>query len=118
MTDEFVQRGGLRWGKTHWTGFNATWPFAKLRATSDRIAISVRTGGFLDEDIDFAKSDIVRIKKKRGIPLFNVGVVIEHRKEGCVPYVLFWTMAYSALKSGLMGVGYEIDESGKKTSPT
>jgi hypothetical protein len=111
MTTEFLQRGGLRWGKSHWSGMNVTWPFATLRASQERITITVRTFGFLDADIEFNRSDIFRIKKKRGIPLLNVGIIIEHCKQNCAPYVLFWTMSYSTLKSGLLGAGYEVDES-------
>jgi hypothetical protein len=90
---------------------NMTWPFAKLRASQERITITVRTFGFLDVDLDFDRFDIIRIRMKRGIPLLNVGIIIEHRKQNCAPYVLFWTMSYSALKLGLLGAGYEVDES-------
>jgi len=111
MTPEFVQRGGLRWGNSHWSGMNATWPFATLRASEGGIVIAVRTFGLLDEEFNFKRSDIIRIRKKHGIPLLTIGIIIEHRKQNCAPYVLFWTMSYSALKSGLLGVGYEVDES-------
>jgi hypothetical protein len=111
MTAEFLQRGGLRWGKSHWSGINVTWPFATLRASQKQITITVRTFGLLDADFEFNRSDIIRIRKKRGIPFLNVGIIIEHRKQNYARYVVFWTMSYTMLKSGLLGAGYEVDDS-------
>ena len=106
----FVQKGGLRWGASHWSGVNATWPFATLRASPDRLSISVRASVFLQGDVVLSKSDIIRIRKKHGIPLLNVGIIIEHRARNSAPYILFWTMSYSRLRFGLSEIGYEIDD--------
>lgn len=111
MTTEVVQRGGLRWGKSHWSGMNATWPFATFRASADGVSISVRALGFMEDDLKIKKTDVIRIRRKRGIPFLNEGIIVEHRDPVAAPYILFWTMAYTALKSGLSEIGFTVEES-------
>jgi hypothetical protein len=53
---EYPQTGGVRTGS-----FNATWPFAEIKAAEDHISISVFAKPYA-----FQKEDSLRMKKYKG----------------------------------------------------
>jgi len=87
MMNEYIETGGLRWGVSFWGGMNATWPFAKLHATSDGIVIVLNVIGIMKERFEFSRNELKSIRKKRSIFPFNTGVVFEHAKPGYPPSV-------------------------------
>ena len=108
MSDGYRETGGLRWGRSFWFGANATWPFAKLHATTEGLTITLGLFGFLQKTFAFAKSEITAIRKKHG--LFSVGVIVEHQKQEYPPFFLFWTFHYSTLKRHLEQLGFQVAE--------
>ena len=107
LNETYFEIGGLRWGESHWYAANANWPFAKLQVTPGGIHISVNSPRFKGE-FDFSRGEILRITKKRGSAFLNSGIIIEHNKQNVSPYVLFWTVNYHGLRSGLTRCGFEI----------
>jgi len=83
MPHPFEITGGARLG---WT--NATWPFARLTAASDKLTISVRLLG----TYSFAPEDVSAVERYVLIPVFGWGVRIHHRKTDCPQRVIFWCL--------------------------
>ncbi|MBT7066173.1 MAG: hypothetical protein HN919_07705 [Verrucomicrobia bacterium] len=86
---------------------NATWPFAKLRATAGQIDITLRGLISSDEHFTFKKEDIVALRRKRG--LFSVGLEIQHQVKAYAPYILFWSFRFSELRSKLEERGFVVE---------
>ena len=57
---------------------NATWPFAKLHATTEYMTISLGVFGMSLKTFDFARADVTSIRKKDGA--FSVGALVEHSR--------------------------------------
>ena len=110
MMDQYIETGGLRWGASFWGGMNATWPFAKLQATSDGIVIVLNVIGMMKEKFEFSRDELKSIRKKRGIFPFNTGVVFEHAEPSYPPFILFWTFRFATLKRNLTERGFTIEE--------
>lgn len=87
MNPEKVLTGGARIG---W--FNATWPFAKLRADSDAVTLKVAFSG----TYIFPASAVVAIRKFVHIPFVGWGVRIEHTVSGYPSHIVFWFLGYPA----------------------
>jgi hypothetical protein len=98
MTTMFSQTGGARIGF-----FNASWPFAKLSATSDIIRLTC-----LGRECEFPRREVRRLSRHRA--LFSTGLRIEHAVAACPEFVVFWTFGFEKLKRGLEGAGYEVQE--------
>lgn len=105
---QYVETGGLRWGPSFWNGANATWPFARIRVSPDRLRITVTVLGFWKESFEFERVEVRQLRRKRG--LFSVGIVVEHVKPAYPPFILFWTFRYKALSRELRRLGYTVTE--------
>jgi hypothetical protein len=103
---QYVETGGLRWGQSFWSGENATWPFARIRVSSDRLRISVLDWNFSKRWFDFEQLEVRQLRRKRG--LFSVGIVVEHLKREYPPFILFWTFRYKTLSRALRRFGYTV----------
>ena len=98
MTSMFSQTGGATIGL-----FNASWPLAKLSATSDMIRLSC-----VGRECLFLKGNVRSLIRHRG--LFSHGLLIEHTVSAYPERVVFWTFGFETLKRGLESVGYEVRE--------
>lgn len=74
--------GGARIG---WV--NATWPFAKLIATSEKLKLNVSFIG----KYEFNKGQIISIKKHGIIPILASGIKIEHNVDSFPQKIMFLT---------------------------
>lgn len=104
----YSERGGLRWGPSSRIGTNATWPFARLTVTPERISIHV---GFLVlgvKSFTLPASDVTSVQRRRGWFPFSVGMVFEHKNAGCPPFLLFWTFKPKAFEKSLSQLGYPV----------
>jgi hypothetical protein len=98
MTSTFAQIGGARIGL-----FNASWPFARLSATRDAIALRC---GF---KFTFPRDAIRRLSRHDGA--FSTGLRIEHDVPGYPAFFVFWTFRFETLSAQLQALGYEIGDS-------
>ncbi|MBN1378319.1 MAG: hypothetical protein JXA04_03705 [Gammaproteobacteria bacterium] len=74
--------GGARIG---WA--NATWPFAKLIVTAEKLKLNVSfLGGY-----EFHKGQIISIKKYGFIPIIGRGIRIKHNIASYPQKIVFWT---------------------------
>jgi hypothetical protein len=105
---EYVETGGLRWGQTFGIGMNATWPFARINVSSDRLRLSVNVLGLWKESFAFEPLEVRQIRRKRW--LFSVGVIVEHEKKEYPRFILFWTFRYKILRGELRSRGYTVTE--------
>lgn len=103
MTREYVETGGLRWGASHWKAWNASWPFARLLVSPERLEITVGVWRFCRK-FEFSRSEIRALRRKRGMS--TTGVRVEHAKSGYPPYILFWTFNFASLRRQLEERGY------------
>jgi hypothetical protein len=92
----FSQTGGLRDGL-----FNATWSFASLTASRDRLEIRCLGGRTV-----FPRDGIVRLSKHRG--LFSVGLRIVGKSTRDTKALIFWTWDFERLRNELAALGYEV----------
>jgi hypothetical protein len=103
MTATFAQKGGIRAGEGLFSAFNASWPFARLLVTPERIHLSCFSYNY-----SFPKESIRRLSRHRG--LFSVGLRIEHSVPMYPVFLVFWTFKYQALKKHLQEMGYSVDQ--------
>jgi len=99
--EEFNQVGGARVGRSPWRASNATWPFAKLRATRQSLALELPLRRFI-----FERGCIRQLKPFRGF--FTIGLQILHAREDYPPFIVFWTFNFSLLRSELQKLGYGV----------
>jgi hypothetical protein len=99
MTPTFSRTGGARLGS-----FSASWPFARLSATSDTIRLTC-----VGRECSFLRNDIQCLSRHRGV-LFSTGLRIEHTVPAYPEIVVFWTPGFETLKRDLESVGYEVRE--------
>jgi hypothetical protein len=74
--------GGARIGMA-----NATWPFASLKVTSDRLDLNATIVG----NLVFKPEDIISIEPYYMIPIIGQGIKINHRIPKYKEKVIFWT---------------------------
>ena len=108
---EYVETGGLRWGEAFWRAANASWPFATIQISEERVRLRVKFWKVWDVTFDLEKTELHAIRIRRG--LVNVGLLFEHHKDACPPFLLFWTFKQRTLVSELRQRGYTVQE----TSP-
>jgi hypothetical protein len=110
MTEsEYVETGGLRWGQDFGRAANASWPFATVRISQERVRLRMKFWRVWDLTFDLEKAELLAVRRRRG--LFSVGVQFEHRKGGYPPFLLFWTFRQKALFRELRRLGYNIVDS-------
>jgi hypothetical protein len=74
--------GGARIGMA-----NATWPFATLRVSKDKLELNASVVG----NLVFQPKDIISIETYTMIPLLGQGIKINHRIANYNSKVIFWT---------------------------
>lgn len=85
MNSDSTLTGGARVG---W--FNATWPFANLKATSECITLKVTfSGTYL-----FPASEVIAIHKFVHIPFIGWGIRIEHIVSEYPTHIVFWYLGF------------------------
>ena len=99
MTRTFAQIGGARIGF-----LNATWPFARLSADGDAIALRLLIVKFT-----FPREKIRRLSRYRGF--MSTGLQVEHAVGHYPKFMLFWTFDFDTLKAELEALGYEVRDS-------
>jgi hypothetical protein len=104
---EYVEKGGLRWGPTS-IGLvvNASWPFATIRISPERVQLRVKFLKILDLTFDLKKGDLTATRATRGF--FSKGVQFEHRKADYPPLLVFWSFAQEAILEELQSRGYNV----------
>jgi hypothetical protein len=95
MTSIFAQIGGARIGF-----INATWPFARLSADRDTMALRCLF------KFRFPRGRITRLSRYRG--LISTGLQIEHTVPLYPDFMLFWTFDFDSLKAELEALGYTV----------
>ena len=98
----FVVRGGVRAGAGPLTAFNATWPFAALRADESALVVACFGNRWV-----FAKASIVRLSRHRGF--FSTGLRIEHTVIDISEFFVFWCFRFGALQRELERRGYKLE---------
>jgi hypothetical protein len=99
MTSTFAQIGGARIGF-----INATWPFARLSATPEAIALRCLIFKFT-----FPRDSITRLSRYKGFS--SSGLQIEHKVARYPAFMLFWTFSFDTLKAELEALGYAVRDS-------
>ena len=66
--------------------FNATWPFADLKADEEKIVLKVAFSG----TYTFPAAQVVAVRKYVLIPFLGWGIRIHHEVSGCPEKVIFW----------------------------
>jgi hypothetical protein len=99
MTQTFAQTGGARIGV-----LNATWPFARLSADRDTIALRL-----LFIKFTFPRDKIRRLSRYRAF--ISTGLQIEHTVGHCPKFMLFWTFDFDTLKAELEARGFQVQDS-------
>jgi hypothetical protein len=80
--DQFKLTGGARIGRA-----NATWPFATLTVTRDRLDLNVSLIG----SYSFTADQIISIEPYGLIPLLGRGIKISHRVPNYKQKMIFWS---------------------------
>jgi hypothetical protein len=107
MLSGYHERGGLRWGRSFWGGSNATWPFATLHLTPERVEVRVNAW-LLRDTFVFTRADVKSFCKRRG--LFSVGVQIDHQRPNYPPVIVFWTFHCRRLLAAAQEAGYTVHQ--------
>jgi hypothetical protein len=102
------ETGGLRWGRSHGGGWNATWPFAQLRVTPEQITIQLNVLGVVRRTFTVAAGDLrqlefVFVPRAGGI---WGGLVLLHCDPSQPAALIFWTFKPRTLKGALNRLGY------------
>ena len=108
MTEEYSEIGGARWGQTYLASWNATWPFATLQVSAQRIQIKIRLFWLEVETFIFNRQENVLMEKYESI--FTTGLLVKHSKKQHPPFIVFWTFDYPKLKNSLEQFGYQVTE--------
>jgi hypothetical protein len=103
---EYSEQGGLRWGNAFFQAANASWPFARITVSAQRVRLTVKCLNLVNESFDLEKDDITAIRKIRG--WLSVGIRFEHRKPEYPPFLLFWMVRKSPLAVELRRMGYDV----------
>jgi len=80
--DKYESTGGARIGMA-----NASFPFAKLKVTNNKLELNVSMIG----NLVFSPADIVSIEPYQQIPIIGRGVKINHSVSNYKEKVIFWT---------------------------
>ena len=92
--DEYVEKGGLAWGPCLTFGIlgncYASWPFATLRISKQRIRLEVKCWKIFDEIFQFQQGEVDTIRVRRTFP-FGASVTFEHRNTQSPMRMRFFT---------------------------
>ena len=96
VEQEFTQRGGV-WSSVIY----ATWPFAKIFATPEKITLKV-----FWKEYSLEGDQIIDLREYHG--MFSKGMLIEYNINNYPHRIVFWTFNLEKLKKGLEALGYTI----------
>jgi len=96
-TETFSQVGGARFDF-----FNATWPFAKIKVSSNAIELKC-----FSRKYKFEKDEIKELREYIG--MISKGLLIEHRLKNYPKHIVFWTFSFNRLKNSLEKFGYSVN---------
>ena len=71
---------------------NASWPFAKLSATADKLTLHVKLLG----TYTFFPEQVFRIEPQMGFPVLGSGIRIRHGGVSYPETIIFWCMGNPA----------------------
>ena len=108
MGTMYSERGGLRWGSRYMGQASASWPFARLTATSEGLEVRLSVFGVFEREYSFSSSQIIRLRAERG--MMNTGLVVEHEVAEYPDVIKFWSFNFLGLKRSLETLGYEVGE--------
>jgi hypothetical protein len=97
--------GAARWGKSMWVGLYASWPFAKLSASRERLNITV---GILGTEFSFERSQVLALRIRR--ILWGRAVEVENTKAGVPPFVLFHPSRIDRFRREMERLGYTVSD--------
>jgi len=101
MGETFSTTGGVRVGSGI-GGFNATWPFAKLKIDDDHVTVSCFTKRWT-----FPKANIRKLSHHKG--MISRGLRIEHDVADVNPFFVFWTLgSFPTVRAELERHGYPV----------
>jgi hypothetical protein len=99
VNEPFEATGGARVG---WT--NATWPLAKLTATSNSLRVAIRILG----DYSFTPDTVVSITRYTMIPVLGWGIQIQHSVPEYPARFIFWCLGSpDTLLAGIRDAGFQ-----------
>lgn len=99
MNEPFEATGGARVG---WT--NASWPLAKLTATSNSLRVAVRFLG----NYSFTPDTVVSITRYTMIPVLGWGIKIQHSIPDYPARFVFWCLGNpDTLLAGIRAAGFQ-----------
>ena len=96
IENQITQKGGARLDN-----LNATWPFAKIVASREKVKLRV-----FSKEYEFEKNQIIGLREYNGI--FSKGMIIEHKKKEYPHHIVFWTFSFKKIKKGLDSLGYYV----------
>jgi hypothetical protein len=96
IENQFTQKGGARLDN-----FNATWPFAKLFVSREKVKLKV-----FSKEYEFEKNQIIGLREYNGI--LSKGMIIEHNKREYPHHMLFWTFSFKKLKKSVEILGHSV----------
>jgi len=100
------ETGGLRWGRSHGGGWNATWPFAQLRVTPEQITIQLNVLGVVRRTFTVAAGDLRQLELRPRAGGLCGGLVLLHSDPTQPNALIFWTFKTRRLKGALNSLGY------------
>jgi len=110
MIAGYGETGGLRWGSGFGSGWNASWPFAGLLVSPERLTITLNGIGLVRRSFVFAAADLLCLSFRPGRFPFATGLVIGHRNPAQPPLILFWIFRPGALRQALIAMGYSLND--------
>jgi hypothetical protein len=96
VENQFTQIGGVRLDL-----FNATWPFAEIVITREKIKLKV-----FSKEYEFEKNQIIGLREYNGI--LSKGMIIEHNKRNYSHHMVFWSLSFKKLKRAAEMLGYSV----------
>lgn len=94
--NQFTQKGGARLDN-----FKATWPFAKLFVSQEKLKLKV-----FSKEYEFHKNRIIGLREYNGI--FSKGMIIEHDMREYPHHIVFSTFSFMKLKKGVEILGHPV----------
>jgi hypothetical protein len=101
---------GIIHGENHRFAARTSWPSTKLTVEPGQLAL---TTGF--KSILFEKAMITRLSEYGGFCwLFASGIRVEHNRENCPPFFVFWTFDLTQIKRSLSENGYALSKNAEE----
>ena len=106
-------------------GINASWPFAKLTATSSYISLEIRAvAPLVESQYTFPAESVIAVKRLIILPFLAWGIRIEHTVKSYPRRIVFWSLVNpSKVLAGFAEIGFEprsnnaLNATGHKAGP-